>query len=88
MAFQADTFAEPCLQLGVFGFNRTRHDADRSPSVDRLQSLKDRSQVGFVSGRISHVIDRQHDNAFDPFFAHPAGGGESRKVRLGKPDFV
>ena len=80
MAFDAEPFLEPRLQLRIGWIDLASHDADRRPAVDLFQPLEDRPEIGFVLRRIPHIVDRQHDDCFDPFFTHPLRRRQFRKV--------
>ena len=85
VTFDAQPFPEPALQLRIIRLDVTRHDADRGAAVDLLEPIQDRPQVLFVLRRISHVVDRQHDDGFDAFFADPLRRDELREILVRIP---
>ncbi len=85
VTFKAQAFPEPALQLRVVRLHFTRHDADGRTAVDLLESIQNGSKVCFVLRRISHVVDRQHDDGFNAFFADPLRRDELRKILVRIP---
>ena len=73
MDINAEPFLEPFCQQRVVGIYTVSHDAYRGPSVNLLEPLQDGTQVGFVTPRIPHVINGQHNDCLDAGFADPLG---------------
>lgn len=85
MTFEAQALTKPALQLRVVRLHIARHDADGSAAVDLLESIQNGSKVCFVLRGISHVVDGEHNDSVNAFFAHPLRRYELRKIRVRIP---
>ena len=77
--FETEAFLEPFLQAPRSRLDLARHDGERSPAIDLLESPQDRPQERFVLLRISHIVDGQDDDGLDAILANPL-----RRRQLGK----
>ncbi len=64
-------------------------DADRSPLVDHLEALDDRSQViAKVLAVARHVVDRKHHNPVHSLLADPLRSDEPGRLAVELPGVV
>ena len=82
VAFQREPFREPRLELRVCRVDLVGHDADRRPAVDLFEPVQDRAEERLVLGRVAHVVDRQHDDGFDPRLADPLGRDQLGEIAV------
>ena len=85
VTFNAQSFPEPALKLGIIRLDVTCHDTDGGSAVDLLQPIQDRSQVLFVLRRIAHVVNAEHNHGLDTFLTDPLRSDELRKIRMRIP---
>ena len=71
MDIKVQSLLEPPSQPGISGWDLVCHDADRGPAVYLFESVKDRAQVGLVRGRVTHVINGEHDDRFNAGLTDP-----------------
>jgi len=64
--------------MRLLGVDRIAHDTHGSAAIDLLEAFEDRSQVCFVGFVVSHVVDGEHYDSVDTFFADPLGSGKFR----------
>ena len=72
---------QPRRQLRIVRIDARGHHAHRGAAVDLLQPLDNRPQEGLVPGRLTHVVDREHDHRFHARFPNPLRRDQLRRIQ-------
>src|SRR5262249_13634990 len=85
VAFEAEPFLEPLLQVRVVRLDAASHDADRGRPVKLLHPVDDRPEERLPLLVPAHVVDGEDDNRVDTRLADPLGGDEFGEGAMGVP---
>ena len=79
MGLDRHPFLQPSRKLRIAQVDARGHNAHRRPAVELLEPLEDRPKKLLISGRVAHVVDREHHGRLHARFADPL-----RRDQLGR----